>query len=415
MDETICRSDAYILLPGYVTELNATQFITQAAPPETNKYFIDTLISVSQYECIGDFSNQFERHWLGDFSFACCDDDYESCFPEILASDRILKTIPCSIYLTYNKSTRLCVVWIAIPNLSYDLSHIADQISSVYIYISDNRTAEFTYLYAFLEKRFHIIHLDVPRVIFALDRKPEPPQRMQSILAGNAYMSEHVDYHVKSLKINADSINNIAEYDFYEAYVSSNVLLYILKDFSDDYQQNIENETALLFICELIMFQNGAIDRVNKKVVAELSLPRRLKLRSIENLEVEFGKSIVFWNKKIFKYPLVQNLSNNILNAFGTYELLETYTRNQKHLEHIVELRASQSAEKEGKVLNIIAILLALIQIIPILIEYFGKLPSESLFPKLFPIHTYVLLITLTALIYLVNHKRKRSLKKLKK
>jgi len=131
----------------------------------------------------------------------------------------------------------------------------------------------------------------------------------------------------------------------------------------------MDEEIAMVFIMELILFQFNAISHSDRIILSHLTNVKKLNLKEIEKIYIEFGKTIMFWDVDNFKYLTVQILSDRICQAFKLSELQETYYRNLDHLEHIVELRTSQNSEREGKIINVIAILLALIQILPLLYD----------------------------------------------
>ncbi len=367
-------SDIYIMIPCHSEKSYSAIPVQDAASDINAREFLKLLSDTSEYECSNDVPKQLQRLFLGRFYFACSDDDYEAIQPEVLPESRVLSALPCSVFLTVHPDTGLSVLFLALLKSEYDYTFIADQISTEYLYIRRKEDEKFCLLSSFIQAQFHLTALDVPRALFTLPKKPEPAKRLESLLAGEAYESRHVSYKLQSASITKAASENIAEFDFYESYVSSRFLLYILKDFSENPLENLEDEAAMLFICELILFQNGAIARTNQKIIRELTSPKKISLKTIEEMNTEFGKTIRFWNKGNFQYSLVQELSNKISAAFGTPELLEDYHKNQEHLEHIVDLKGSQSSEREGKIINFLAIFLAVIQIIPLVVEWGGYL-----------------------------------------
>ena len=69
-----------------------------------------------------------------------------------------------------------------------------------------------------------------------------------------------------------------------------------------------------------------------------------------------------------------QELSNDIVKAFGTDRLLEEYERNSNHIEQIASLKNGISSEIEGKILNILAFVLSIGQLIELIkngVDYF--------------------------------------------
>ena len=190
------------------------------------------------------------------------------------------------------------------------------------------------------------------------------------MIASESYTSDRVDYKLNSKEFKKICSDNFSQYDFYEIYASRDAVVYVLHTFDDNLITNIQDEVPILFIMELIMFQDAAVLRTNNKIVDQLSKNGSVSISFIENLYKEFGKTIKFWNKGVFKYETVQNLSSKINEAFGTENTLAEYYKNQDFLEHIVNLRDLQNSNKESKILNIIALVLTVVQVVPLILEF---------------------------------------------
>jgi hypothetical protein len=76
-----------------------------------------------------------------------------------------------------------------------------------------------------------------------------------------------------------------------------------------------------------------------------------------------------------------QELSNDIVKAFGTDKLLAEYKRNSAHIEQIAALKNGISSDIEGKILNILAFVLSISQLIDLLktiIDYINGHPIQT-------------------------------------
>lgn len=185
---------------------------------------------------------------------------------------------------------------------------------------------------------------------------------------------------VKSYQINEQCTKNISQYDFYDAYLSEVAIIYILHNYSQNTSENIDSEAAMLFIMELTMFQNAAVSRTNQKIVKELEFEGETSVKVIEQLYIELGKTIKFWNKNNFRYSLSQNLADDIYEAFEIDNALEDYNRNQNFLEHLVDMHGVQVQEKSSKALSILALVLTVIQVIPIIIEFVTWIITKNIY-----------------------------------
>ena len=135
----------------------------------------------------------------------------------------------------------------------------------------------------------------------------------------------------------------------------------------------MEKEALLIYICEIAILQNAAISRINAQIVDELMQNSNISASKTLKLQVEFGKTILLWDNSIYNYYLSQELSNDIVKAFGTDKMLEEYSRNSKHIEQIAALKSGIASELEGKILNILAFILSiseLVQLVKSIIAY---------------------------------------------
>lgn len=376
------NQDIYIMLPGVLGDKRRLEKAS-VKPTGQCAQFLEHFWEIAGYECSSELPAHLERLYLGDYCFACSDDNYEIPMLPVLPRDRLLSVKPCSVYVTVNWQTSLAIVLLSIPQCVYDATLIADQISMEYLYLGRSADGEFRLLRECILEWFQITQLDVPKAMFSMGQYDPGEDYYKCLLGGTAYRSQYVDYRLSSRKISTDAERNIAVFDFYEAYVSSNILVFYLKSFSNRYQENICDEIEMLFICELALLQNSAIAKTNYQIIHQLSSPTKISLKTIEDMHTEFGKAIRFWNQSNFQYAPVQELFSEIQDAFGNPRQLKDYRNNQEYLEHIVSIKSSRSSERESKIINFIAIILAVIQIIPIILEWTpgefnGKIVSAS-------------------------------------
>lgn len=383
------RSDIYIMVPCHAEDGKKNFCSTMPMPSTLTNQFLKTFDHTSKYDCSSEIANKIHRSYLGDFEFACSDNNYEITFPMKLLPHRCLSRFRGSLFFSTYRETGLSILFLSIPQVEYNITLLADQISMEYLYLCDPQQGEFIIWRDFLKNHFGIIPTDVPRALFVLPKQSISSSRLKNLLAGDAddgYLDKYDRYHIRSRKVKSEAQTNIAVYDFYSAYCSSRFLACILNNFSEEYANNLEKEIDMLFICELILFQIAAITRTNQEILDGLSSPTKLTLKTIEAMHTQFGKTVHLWNNNNFKYTQVQELASSIQAAFGIPELLNTYYCNQDYLEHMVNIKRSISAEKEGKVINFLALLLAAIQVIPILTAWFS-------FPALVSLFSIILII----------------------
>ena len=220
----------------------------------------------------------------------------------------------------------------------------------------------------------------------------------------------NIYYKLNSKELTEKSKDNFSQYNFYDIYASKSSVVYVLNTFSDNLILNIQDEVPILFIMEIIMFQEASVLRTNNRITEQLSQNGSVSLKFIENLYKEFGKTIRFWNKYVFKYETVQNLAVKLNNAFETQNTLDEYHKNQEFLEHIVSLRDIQSSNRESKILNFIVLILTLIQVIPVVMQFIDWLFKTNFNPiNIFDPKYLLSLSTILILIIILLIKKRRD------
>jgi hypothetical protein len=320
--------------------------------------FLQELKAQSEYECSTKIYSELDRSCLGKFDFICTADEYKELKDNI--------SIDVYLILTKHQHSPLCTIMMIFPGADIDITMLQDQMSTNHMYI--RRNGEIFEIEDFLAEQFAIQKSAEAKCLICLKEKPSHYE-MRAMLASEAANSAKVSYHLREAPYEEALASNIAMYDFYDCYVSARAAIYILHTMENTFEENMDEEIAMVFIMELILFQFNAISHSDRIILSHLTNVKKLNLKEIEKIYIEFGKTIMFWDVDNFKYLTVQILSDRICQAFKLSELQETYYRNLDHLEHIVELRTSQNSEREGKIINVIAILLALIQILPLLYD----------------------------------------------
>ena len=266
----------------------------------------------------------------------------------------------------------------------------------------------------FMKNKFKLERCGEAKTLLSLSNKPKDSLEFNCMLASETYKSFADDghyYRLTSEEIEKASKDNFSQYDFYEIYAYKSAVIYILKTFGDNDILNIQDEIPILFIMELIMLQSASVLRTNNEIIEQLSKGGTVSLRFIENLYKEFGKTIRFWNKDVFKYITVQNISSKINEAFDTKNITEEYYKNQDFLEHIVNLRDIQDSNKESKILNIIVLILTIVQVIPIIIEFVNWFFSLNIknFGFIYWVDLSILLLILVILLLKKRIEKKKN------
>jgi hypothetical protein len=149
---------------------------------------------------------------------------------------------------------------------------------------------------------------------------------------------------------------------------------------------------------------------MNIKVSNALANDGDISLENVLDLDREYGKTVRFWEIRNFKYSGTQEEAACLSKAFGNEELQNTYANQQEFLEHIVELKAAQTENRNNMILNGVATILALIQIQPYAVELLASFYSNLGIDVTYADHTFntgILGGTLTVLIILLILRRR--------
>lgn len=352
------QDDIYLMIPftGRVPKINEKV-------DELADNYIDIMNKYSDYECNNSIASELERKFLGKEMLICLKDDYDGT---------VSGKEEAYLFLTSHKTTKLHILTILIPNNHRLTTEIQDNAVSEHLMIEKENGM--VNINDYIHERYHLTKCGACKSVICLSEKPEDKLEFHNLLSAETYNGKYntayTSGHITSKEVERQSEDNISQYQFYEAYTSLNSILYIFDNFSEDFSNNIKYEALILFIVELTILQNSAISRTNKKIVDGLKHEGNVSLPFIEQLYKEFGKTSVFWNQNNFKYNTSQNLANKINESFKTKEMLEVYQRNQSFLEHIVDLKNVQESNRENTILNLIAIILALLQVLPLILDF---------------------------------------------
>lgn len=361
------NSDMYIMVP--YSSKNNPQINQELENDDLSLEYINCMEDNAQYECNNNVVHDLKRVFIRKSYLACMDDDYTG---KVLAKEQIY------MFLTLHKPTGLYLLTIMNLSNNFSPTQIEDQVSTNHLFIYDDNENMIS-IDEFMKNTYGLDRCGDAKVLISISNKPKDDLEFQYLIAGESYNSRRIDYKLKAQEFIEACNNNFAQYDFYDIYASRNTVVYVLHTFDENLITNIQDEVPILFIMELIMFQNASVLRTNNRITEQLSKNGSVNIKFIEGLYSEFGKTIKFWNKDVYKYQAVQNLSTSIHKAFGTQKILDDYYRNQQFLEHIVNLRDVQNSNRESKILNLIVLVLTAMQVLPVIISFFQWLINREI------------------------------------
>ncbi len=394
-------SDICIMIP-YCGNLQSNGIMKLIENNPVAQYLIDELTYFSDYECSNIITRNIERMYLGEFYFACMDDDYKS----IQASESAL------LFLSHHSSMNLAVLTIYIGKNSFSTSLIGDHVSADELYISADRKInkdDYIHVDNFISSELGLERCGESKCIMFLSKRPSDEKELCCMLAGEAYDGVHFQHILDSENIRNILAHSFSQYNYYESYASKKSVIFIYDSFSENMKDNIDVEMSAMYIVELIMFQITAIRRTSNRIVDLLSDNQKTTYREIERLYSEFGSTVRLWETSNYKYIPAQNFADGIYKAFGTEQLLNEYVRYQSHLERIVEIKTTRTNDRHSSALNFLLTILACIQVIPLFIDFYSYSLRNSKMDIFIVSTASLIAVTIFIMISIVTHKKRHN------
>lgn len=414
------RDDIYLLLPladnvknHRMDELFGTGDSKEI--PDIPKELLEGLRDCLNYEMSNAVLEELDTVYLGDFSFLHTTDDYLPEGEEIVVGEEKVYAI-----LTAHRPSHMYVLTLLLPDSPFSSTQVQDQLSYGYLKIRNTGESLFAHMgkyisfYEYIRLKYGLLKCGEGKSLLCMSKKPDDPREFQNILSGEVYNSMHIDYHIQSKEIEEMCQTNHAQYDYYEVYLSDVVIAFVLKEFSEDVFERIALTATYAFIAELVMFQNTSLAKTNIKITNALANDGDISHEQIHELYREFGKTVRFWEIRNFKYNGTQAEAACITKAFSNEELKQTYYEHQEFLEHIVELKNAQTEAVNGTILNIVATVLAFIQIqsfaVELLSGFYHFLGIKAAYAET-TFTTVIISGTITILfIYMILRKKRRNM-----
>lgn len=286
------------------------------------------------------------------------------------------------VFLSYDIDTKLSVLVVAFFNCeNVQISHLLDRVSQneFIITLNDKRIDFKSYL-----QSININQLNHGKVCLSATNEVQE-ELFAYYMCNETYNSKFMSAQILESKYNNKIIKNIAHYNSSDIYANTNSILRIDKrDYKSDVKNRIESDILFLFIIEILLFKESAIERTNNKIIKSLSSNKQIMLYELNDIMSEFSKTMPLWNTNIFKYITAQNLANEIESTFLIENKFKKYTQNQKLLQDKINIKQSISMEKENKLLFLIAIILFVFEVYNLLKDFADKTTSFSISTILF-------------------------------
>ena len=420
------RSDIYLMLPLADNEKNHKldgSFDISEDTEDFVRTFMDEVDDYLNYEMSNEVLRELKTEYLGEFIFLHTVDDYPKKGEK--REEIVIGEEKAYAFLMSHHQSHLHVLTLLLCDSPFSTTQVQDQLSYGYLKIrnpqdisipnsDDEDESIYIDIYKYIKYKYGLLKCGDGKTLLCMSKKPDDPREFENIMSGEAYNSMKIPYHIQSPEIKELCQINHAQYDYYEVYLSDVVIAFILKVFSDDVNERIELTATYAFIAQLVMFQNTSLAKTNIKITNALANNSKISNEQILNLYYEFGKTVRFWEIHNFKYKGTQAEAACITKAFSNEELRKTYYEHQEFLERIVELETARTDDFNGKILNIVATFLAVVQIQDFVVEglmgFYSRLGIEVDYAqKTFA--SVAISVTLTVLlVYMIRRKMKRKM-----
>jgi hypothetical protein len=369
--------DLHLLVPCRLSE---DRVISDSAETKSEiEHFMKMLNVCNNSEFTNRYVRNLDRRSLGKHKVHVIDINGRHC------------SYPCFAIVSIHSNTRLAVVDIVVPEIKAGADRIVDFFRSKQLTIgdsSDNRLID-----QWLLENYGLHTVGDHRSLVFSGTKLSDVEKVNLLAAESEpmglIMSE--DFHEMSTK-------NIAQYDTAEAYVSEITLLEINKEYKPELCDRLSEQAIEVFFIILLLLQDAAI--CNVEMMIENAISDECEYNGNSNTElhtlvVEMSKATRFFNPRNFYYPTVRLSSVKIAEKFGLPKQKKLMTENKLLLEQLIELNSMYVQAKENDIINVILIILAVIQVVPIL---FGGLEMIC----------YTGIVSLACIVFIILFRRKQ-------
>ncbi|HEY7775122.1 MAG TPA: hypothetical protein VIC02_01165, partial [Kineobactrum sp.] len=266
----------YIYLPCYVADAGSAEALkTLEAEPQSG--FPATFMAEMKARLASEISNQMKkdlsRSCLGEFQFLCHDHE-EACNTEHIVR-------PGVVFIAIHQHTGLAVVTIVFHHVELPASQLLDQVSKEEILCCHTgASSEPRNFERLLAEEYGLIKTGTSRACLSATQENKPRDDVaRYYLAGETYRSQNMGAALKPGAFLNQISEDVAQYDSSEIYVGKNSILRIDTRANNGTQvPAVFSDAALLFIIELIVFQDAAVSRTNTKVVQKIGHEDRVPM-----------------------------------------------------------------------------------------------------------------------------------------
>lgn len=258
--------------------------------------------------------------------------------------------------IAYHDDTRLCVLEIYIPNVSFGANKILGY------YTSNNLKFRYNDKDCDLDTLFTDLHLRSfgrKRSMVFCDNKVSK----QEIINTLANEEEPMGIIGGAFAENVDN-GNIALYDTAKVYISIATMIEVCKNFEENYYNRYAYEVLETFFIELILLQDAAMDKIYKDLLNAQDKELKSKKNSsdiIDKISFDMSKAKRFADFESINFPTVRESAYKIAKKFGIEEVYRKYEENKSILQDMISANKREIEKHENEIKNNFLFLLSAI------------------------------------------------------
>jgi len=359
-------SDAYLMVPCLI-DMNL--FTPDDCTGKTcfEQTFLDKLQSTCNTEFSGTLADQINRQFLPVIEIAVDSTDE----PGKLESQK------ASVIISHFKVSNYAVMNIIIPAISAPLLDLLDQVSSDRIQVRSLGGEQFIALSDYF-KSLGVIVNGSTRVALFMKSRPTDEHFLLALICEPESPAK-----VSGRALTSIINDNIAQYDSADIFASDICIIEIPRQFNLNYEQRLNSQVLTLFIIELIQLQESAINKVcddiNTMISKKMYLSDQVALKQIQSVTEEYAKAMLLWDINNFRYRTAQNLANEFSRKFKMEQKFEVFFQYKHIMEQLTQVHSNRINISENKLLNSILLMLAFVQIVPVLYSAMNSLIASSI------------------------------------
>lgn len=372
-------SDLYIMVPCELEDgIAPAPKIREAQRDEVAERWLFHVNDYLHTFISAEIADHIRGYFLGKRPLACLGVNYD---------DKVEGQEDAHLFLLQHEQSDLYLLVIAVFLPHGSVTRLVEQSASDQLFFATDKETALPEgsVSRYVRDTYHLVKVGEDKHLLVLSNMPDDRNEFLSMLACETYKDFLYDektrdyYRLSSDDVARQAEENFSQYSFYELYASRKSVVFIPEAYSaNDRLANIEDDVAILFVLIPILFKSTAILRTNSKITSALAVHGDATIKTIDGLYAEFGKTVVFWEDDIYRDITTSNIARHINEAFRTDQIMDSYLFKQNFLTQIVKLHDVQSSNLEGKILNTVVIVLTVIQVMPVLTDFWAWLGDNG-------------------------------------